>query len=250
MKLVVPTIALDLSLLERLLESIDYRVSITIINNGDNEKSIAHLLSPDAGVLYSKNNLGVAASWNLIPHQWTWSSDKAWIFVNDDIQFEPGALGEFCRKVDELADKESFIMWDETDYFACFAWTRVGVERFGLFDENYFPGYEEDADMKMRWAVEGYRPPNVFGKHCPMKHGKPQCGGPRYNKMIQDGASIRLDYFIRKWGTLDFRQPLFKHPFNDPTKSLKDWEIEPWIRKKLQATWDEFISQPNPSIYT
>lgn len=227
--IIVPTLNLDKSLLSRLLDSIDHPVYV-------------HRRWNDY------NNIGVAATWNLGPD--LFPDQEAWIICNDDVQFEPGALGEFCQKVEELADKESFIMWDDTDYFACFAWTRVGVERFGLFDENFFPAYEEDADMKMRWKIAGYQPPNMFGKNCPMKHGKPQCGGPRYNQMIQDGAYYRRGYFVRKWGTLDFNKPVFKTPFNDPNKSLKDWTIEPDMRANLQKTWDDFINQPNPSIYT
>lgn len=227
--LFVPTVTMDLSLVRKLQESIDYPLDLRIHSN-------------------RFKNIGVAASWNLCPNKF--SHANSWIIVNEDVQFEPGALGEFCRKVDELADKEPFIMWNESEGFCCFAWTRVGVERFGLFDENFYPAYLEDWDMKMRWKIAGYRPPNVFGKDCPLKHGKPQCGGPRYNKMIQDGAELRKDYFMRKWGTMDYSNPAYNSPFATETETIKDWTIEPDLRAKLQKTWDDFISQPNPSIYT
>lgn len=225
----IPTLSLDLSLSKRLIESIDTKgVRLHFVDN-------------------RRRNWGVARSWNLATKME--ADEKAWIICNDDVQFEPGALKTFVECVNALADKESFIMFNEAEGFCCFAWTWVGVERFGLFDENFFPAYEEDWDMKMRWSAVGYRPPNVFGKALPLKHGK-ACGGPRYNKMIQDGAELRKDYFIRKWGRLDYKDPPYKTPFNDPNKSVKDWTIEPDLRAKLQKTWDDFISQPNPSIYT
>lgn len=229
MILLVPTIGLGLDLMDRLNASIDTPIRVHVVMN-------------------SIINRGVAASWNQAPE--IYPNEKAWIIVNEDVEFNKGALGKFCRKVDELADKECAVMWDETNYFACFAWTRVGVERFGLFDENYYPAYLEDWDLKMRWSIAGYRPPNVFGKNCPMKHGKHQTGGPRYNQMIQDGAALRKDYFMRKWGTMDYDHPVYKHPFNDPTKRLKDWTIEPELNAELKHTWHDFITQPNPSIYT
>lgn len=228
MVILVPYLGLDVSLIARLRASIDAQVYLHIVPN--------NLL-----------NIGVAASWNKAPQ--LYPKEKAWIICNEDVVFDPGALGAYCRKVDELADKESFIMFNEDNGFCCFAWTRVGVERFGLFDENFYPAYEEDWDMKMRWSVAGYNPPNVFGKALPLKHGKPP-GGPRYNQMIQDGAALRRDYFIRKWGVLDYKDPVYKTPFNDPSKTIKDWTIEPGLRAELEQTWHDFISQPNPSIYT
>jgi GT2 family glycosyltransferase len=239
--LLVPAIGLDLNLINRFADSIDFPIAHKcIVNNGRlGVFDDFHKQRPDWGIYETGHNIGVAASWNLAPQ--FWPNEKCWLICNEDVWFEKGSLEAICKGSDRLADNCDMVHTNET--YPCFVWTRRGIRRFGTFDENFFPLYYEDWDMRFRHRLGNADLPIVVqsGVH----HGKPYHGGQNWNGM-KDGCGVfNREYFLRKWGDLD--APKFKTPYNQGG-NLGHWSFEEARRRKIEPIWETFMSMPNPSI--
>jgi GT2 family glycosyltransferase len=133
-------------LCDRMLASIDYPVQdVIVVDNAPNDwtptkpelvKRIHHIRMPQ--------NLGVAASWNLIIKASPFA--PSWIIVNDDVVFEPGSLETMSGEL--RSDVVQF--FQVSPRWAAFAIGEKVVERVGLFCELYHPAYFEDTDYERR----------------------------------------------------------------------------------------------------
>lgn len=244
--LLVPTVGLDLGLLERLAYSIDYPIAHKIVLNNGKPGSVNQFIKnhPDWKVNEHYKNFGVAESWNQAPY--IFPKEKSWLIVNDDVWFGPGYLGVLCKVcTDDFVSSQHMIFTHPTaETPQCFVWTRKAVDEFGYFDENFWPAYYEDLDMRFRFKIG-----NASTYHIPLygqNHGKPYPGGQNWNGM-KDGAGLfNRAYFLKKWGSLE--KPLWNHPYNDPSLSIRDWKMDHGRRSKIEPIWDTFMSMPNPSI--
>lgn len=242
--LLVPTIALDISLLDRLAASVDHPIrDKVVINNGRNGALDQWKKShPDWSVLDQDENLGVAGSWNLAPL--IFPRDDAWLICNDDIWFNPGFLRQFCEAIDTHATSHDVIRLNETSPYYCFPWTRHNLDDYGTFDENFWVAYHEDCDMNRRLTLAGAKWNNIFQGPV-VNHGKPKCGGVEYNALIQGVGLFLRDYWRRKWG--GFPQPTYAAPFG--ACPLHRWTLDRVMRAKIRPLWETFMAQTNPSIY-
>ena len=242
--LLTATLGLDLSLLDRLAASIDYPVqSKVVINNGRPDALDKWKQShPDWTVFTSGENVGCAGAWNAAPM--LWPGEKAFLIVNDDQELQPGCLETIFKAADQQADDYDILYVNPYDAFDIFVWTAKGVRDFGLFDENFWPAYFEDYDMRARFAAGKSKVFYIGDKTFPIKHGKPHLAGSKYQAMLLGCGPLNEDYYLRKWG-----YGKFKTPFNNPTRSLGYWRVEVDGRAKRQKFWDAFWNQSNPSVY-
>lgn len=246
--LVVPTLALDLSLLTRLANSIDYPLDIKIIINNGKRGALNDWMAqhPHWLIYESGYNKGCAGAWNMAPRI---CSDKEWWLIsNDDQEFQPGCLEKICNAAIAHAKDNHILYVNPYDAFDMFVWTARGVRDFGLFDENFWPIYYEDYEMRLRFKIGGAKIHYVGDATFPVKHGKQAAGKP-YHDMLAGCKPINEYYFMRKWGTLDDKNPNFMTPFNDPEKHINEWEFEGERRDQREIFWDAFWNVPNPSIY-
>ncbi len=248
--LFVPTLGLDLSLLERLANSVDYAIHAKcVFNNGEpgalDSFKDAH---PDWIVKESAwGNRGVAGSWNdcakLFPEE------DQWLLVNEDAYFLPGYLEQIC-KMARAYPMEPVIFLNNSNAFYCFVWTRRGKDEFGEFDENFWPAYYEDCDYRVRLKLKGY---NGFVYALqglePLPHGKPKTGGMNYNAMLQGCGLLNRAYWKRKWGNQDFTTATHETPYKDHRLSVDQWAWYPEGRSIRKEIYDAWMSLPNPSIY-
>lgn len=246
--LLVPTLGDDLTLLNRLADSIDSPIDYKaiILNNerwGLEEWRASH---PDWVVFNKGHNLGVAASWNLAPE--TYHKNDAWLIVNDDFVFQPGQLEKLCKLADANAGKFHTAHLTETEGYNCFVWTRKAVREIGLFDENFFPAYYEDYDYRLRLRLAGGISINCGYEDSEIVHGKPYSGGARYRRFLDAIDVYAREYFIRKWDAVsDSPTSLtFTSPFNDRLLPLSHWELEQERHDELREMWNEFINVENP----
>lgn len=245
--LIVPTIALDVSLLDRLAKSVDYPVTKVAINGGrpnalDGFKS----RWPDWKIFNYSPNLGFGGSCNMGTK--LYPNEDGWILMNDDGEFMPGCLERMCKASEEHAKDCHVIYVNANDSFDICVWTKKGVKEFGLFDENYYPAYFEDYDMRSRFRLNENFKAHYIKQPFPVKHGKPRPTGPAYNSMMNALKPLNEDYMYRKWGTLSDR-PVFSHPFNDPSQALNYWSLELENRERREVICKRFWSQKNPSLY-
>lgn len=247
--LFVPTLGLDLSLLERLANSVDYAIrSKVAYNNGEpgalESFKDAH---PDWIVKESAwGNRGVAGSWNdcakLFPEEPTW------LIMNEDAWFLPGYLETICTVARNA--KQPVIFLNNSNAFYCFVWTALGKKEIGEFDENFWPAYYEDCDYKVRLAMKGY---NGFvyalqGRE-PLPHGKPRTGGVNYNAMLQGCGLLNRVYWLKKWGNQDFTTATYQTPYHDHRLTVDQFAWYPEERAVRRQIYDAWLSLPNPSIY-
>ena len=71
-----------------------------------------------------------------------------WVISNHDVRFEPGFLKEMNEKAQ---DQEVGIVHGSGGGWDIFLLKDWMVQKYGLFDENLYPGYCEDMDYGMRF---------------------------------------------------------------------------------------------------
>lgn len=249
--LFVPCLGMDGALLERLANSIDFPVKYKVALNNGTAGALEDFSNRHADWIVKESpvgNMGVAASWNWIAK--TMPDEPAWLMVNEDAWFLPGYLEKICRCTDANPN-EPIIYLNNSNAYYCFVWTKAGRERCGLFDENFWPAYYEDNDMRVRHRMMGiekfvYALPDL----PPLPHGKPSVGGMNYGAMIQGCGLLGRAYWYRKYGSFDFEKSSFPYPYKDHRIKPNEWVYYPEHRAKLQPLWDTFITLPNASIYT
>lgn len=248
--LFVPSIGLDVSLLDRLADSIDCPLLHRVAWNNGPEGALDDFAErrPDWIIKDSPvGNRGCGGSWNECA-KW-FSSEPAWILANEDCYFLPGYLERICNTA--LANLHApAIFLNDSDAFYCWVWTQVGRERFGDFDENLWPAYYEDCDMRIRHRLSGVTEyPYALQGLPPLPHGKPRSGGTNYSAMIQGCGLLNRAYWRRKWGSDSHEGAGYSTPYKDQRLAVKDWVWYPEHRAELFPLWRAFIQQPNPSIY-
>ena len=146
----------------------------------------------------------------------------------------------------------SVIYVNKCESLGFFVWTKRGIERFGLFDENFWPAYREDWDMKARFKTQ--TPPDHFcivnDLSFPVKHDKPFPCSKSYHKTLEKIWQVDNGYFKRKWGDVDDWHswysggPKFKTPFGNPDLKISDWTLDSDVRAKREAIWVRMV-QPH-----
>jgi hypothetical protein len=236
--------------------SVDYPVEnfIIINNNGRGEIDseldelckITHPFIENIKVCHLPANLGVAGAWNLIIKSYMMA--PWWVIVNDDVAFNPGLLQEI--DVHMNADPHlGMIHPNKGDFglgsYDLFVIRDTIVQAFGLFDENCYPAYCEDADYIMRLK---HRPiKTIVGTEHGFMHGhgtasdyynenvgsRTKKSSPEMEQMLEQANLTNFEYLNTKWGK-DWRivQPS-KDPFGDPSIpiSYTQFDLE-FVRSK------------------
>lgn len=248
MILFVPCLSLDTSLITRLADSIDYPLTKVAFNNGP-EDALEKFGDTHPWIIIDSRtgNKGVADSWNTCAKMFP--NEPSWLIVNEDCWFLPGQLEKICECADANPN-EPVIFLNSSQAFYCFVWTAAGRKEFGEFDANFFPGYYEDCDYRVRMQLKG-KTDYVYALESEpvVPHGKPRTGGVNYTAMLQGAGLINRAYWKRKWGSLDFEEATYQTPYNDHRLGVNEWVWDPAHRAKLFPLWETFMSLPSPSIY-
>lgn len=204
----------------RLLMSVDYPVDefVIINNNGKGEldddldllKKIKHNFIKKITVCHMPRNIGVSGAWNLIIK--CYMNCPYWIIVNDDVSFGYGLLEEMNSYAQ---DNEIGLIHGNPGDFNVGSWDLFlirdwVVKDFGLFDENFYPAYCEDADYIMRFI---HRPiKKITSLESNYYHGlgnKDQyyeCGSqttrtdPGLKQRLEEINQQNFSYMYEKWG--------------------------------------------------
>lgn len=248
--LFVPSLSLDLSLLDRLAASVDYPVKYKVILNNGIPGALAAWEEAHKDWIVkesSMGNRGVAGSWNDCAKMF--SDEPCWLIMNDDAWFSPGYLKKICDCADKNLTAPMIHLNDSNAYY-CFVWTAAGRKEYGEFDENFFVAYYEDAEMRVRHRLKGFKDyPYALPNLPPLQHGKPRTGGVNYNAMLQGMGLLNRAYWLKKWGSLDFEKATYENPYRDVRIPINEWIWDPLHRANLFPLWQAFLSLPNPSIY-
>lgn len=232
--------------LERLIDTIDYPVKdLFIINNSActiTTSNISNLINNKKSKYIDRiflcnlpGNIGCSASWNLIIKSYIMA--PYWIISNHDIGFTPG----FLQSLVELAEDqetgivfgkgEEIILEETTIVKGCwdiFLIKDFAVQKYGLFDENFFPAYSEDIDYMFRTMVD---PIKMNYSNVPYFHGETTDYAISGSQTWRQDFNLKTKLYVarwinehgympKKWGP-DWQQwKLYKNPFNKPDIGL------------------------------
>lgn len=170
---------------------------ILVVDNG-------RRLKPREGVQIHRplNNLGVAASWNLIARE-AFARGLDAIILNDDVVPSCVAFERLLSYQEPIV----LIGWP------IFRLTPRAFERIGPFDESFWPAYREDNDYVWRAKVAGV--PIRLVKDTASRHaGSATIARFPVSKRDQFLRTTELrDYYVRKWGGPPGRER-FEEPFD------------------------------------
>lgn len=222
------------SWLEKLIASVDYPTKdfVIINNNGRGELTgdidricqTSHPYIQNFHPVHLPRNIGCSGAWNLIIK--LFMNSPYWIIVGHDIEFTTGLLP---KMVDLSSDPIYGMVHGQhgpTDYtggYSLFLIRDWVVRDFGLFDENFYPGYLEDTDYEMRFMVHPIKRHLSVG--MPYKHGGTfdyaETGSQTWrsdlslkNKIDYGHYLNATEYMEKKWGPNWRRFQPYKNPFN------------------------------------
>ena len=175
-----------------------------------------------------------------------------WIIVNDDVAFGHGLLKEM---VDAYAENVNvgMIHPNKGDFnlgsWDLFLISDIIIQEFGLFDENLYPAYCEDADYIMRFAHAPIS--KVIGLNSTYYHGpgtkeeyythgsQTKKADPLLNDKLEKINQTNFEYMNKKWGEGWRTCSPNVYPFNKPDipKSYTTYDLD-FLRKKYLGFGD------------
>jgi len=186
----------------------------------------------------------LAAAWNKGISEAIKDGCDVIIVSNDDAIFAPNTIDRLAVEtiamqdkfvialpvdvLDELDDPSDILFVEEETFagskniedqsFSCFAIRPDFFEICGTFDENFDPAWWEDADMKYRIRLLGYKMLQTSVPYVHLRHQSTK-------KLTMPLNSIKSgEYYFKKWGSAKKDlQELYKTPYNDHSISPKEW---------------------------
>ena len=164
-----------------------------------------------------ERNRGVAASWNIGIETMRQRGADWLIILSATMRFGEPGMTDFIKAVFNT----------EADILACepsHGWHLIAIrssvfDRVGTFDENFYPIYFEDTDFSYRCEVAGdIKWDSVTGIDVT------SMGNAHSGRLagITSNGQRQVDFILKKWGgTRDHY--IYKTPFNEPGRSIKDW---------------------------
>lgn len=231
----------DLSI--RMLQSIDYPIGkLVMVDNAVDESIVAandyarkhftNVVIFNPGYDQPKPvNLGFAGgfNWALRHHMAEWM-----LLVGNDVQFHPGQLQKIAEYWNRHKNDLPPMGVVNTNYgWHCTGITRAGLEVIGYLDENCTPLYAEDVDWNWRHTVarkQGLLSYPAEGECQIHVHhdgsATTKALSPEKAEKMAKAFERNVAYVTAKWGGAQTHE-VFEHPFNDPSKSIRDWTMIP-----------------------
>lgn len=206
----------------RLLMSVDYPVdNLVIINNNgkgeideelNNLTKVTHKFIKNIKVVHMPANIGVSGAWNLIIKCYMMA--PYWIISNDDVAFGPGFLEEMATAAE--SDPEVGMVHGHSGDFNVGSWDLFLIKdfvirKYGLFDENLYPAYCEDADYIMRFIHDPLK--RIMSLNNTYYHGmgdktqyyehgsQTKKSMPYLENKLNLCNETNFEYLNKKWGT-------------------------------------------------
>lgn len=187
--------------LHRLFSSIDYPVDNFVVfnNNGrgqitkavDALRDIANPHVKNVHIVHMPGNMGCAGAWNLIIKSFVMA--PYWVITNHDVMFLPGFLAEMVAK---SRDPNIGMVHGWDGGWDVFLLKDDVVRKCGLFDENTYPAYCEDADYTVR--VNHLNIQRVMTVGVDYYHGNAINDYSDASKTVHEAAKAHEDELVNK----------------------------------------------------
>ena len=222
------------SWLEKLIASVNYPTeNFVIINNngrGQLTEDINNLCKQKHPFIekfhpvHLPSNIGCSGAWNLIIK--LFMNSPYWILTGHDIEFTDGFLDKMVSL--SKPDKIGMVHGHEGPLpfmggYSLFLIKDWVIRDFGLFDENFYPGYLEDTDYEMRVINCPIVRHVTVG--IPYKHGGTFEYGVSGSQTWRSDLTLKdkidyghylnaTEYMEQKWGPNWRHCQPYKYPFN------------------------------------
>ena len=194
---------------------------ILVVDNSPNSDTLnLHNGNELNGPFYSNveyvhypQNYGVAGSWNLGLAK---GADYT-LILSTSVRFTK-TLKEVLAQIPDQA-KDTMAIYEGYHMVAI---SRELIEKVGNFDENFYPGYGEDADFGHRMDLLDIHPESFYNAgNTTIGSGLNKRSGTWEWDTTSKFRTGRLeDYWVHKWGG---HPGTFKTPFNNPDNSIGYW---------------------------
>ena len=178
-------------------------------------------------VVEPPTNMGYTAAVNFtiksLPHL-PW-----WCIANADVVFGPGDLARLAE-VMALGGPR----WIGIGDWRVFGLSFEAVEAVGLWDENFFPAYCEDADYEYRCRLAGVLATVIDGTTSHAGSAAIRSDIRYANANFKRSYPANVAYFEAKWAGHLRGGEKFTTPF-DRGGSIKDWTLD--IRRLRDNAW-------------
>ncbi len=179
-------------------------------------------------------NRGVAGSWNIGARQVLDEGADWLVSLSAATRFGPHRGLDFLAQLEALPDAWVVESCAPVGWHLI-GWHRRCFERIGLFDENHWPAYGEDADWSWRLlvAIDEDRPRAPWVKVevdawiAMQGHGSRLAG-------IRPDYDATWAYHVAKFGGLSGHER-FRRPFDDESLPLSWWPVPPDPRSIIGA---------------
>jgi len=237
--------------IKQLINSVDYPTDNFVIfdNNGRSElveeldKMVkkVHPFIKKLTVCHLPANIGCSGAWNMIIK--CYMNAPYWIITNHDIQFTSGFLEEMIRLSSDI--EVGMVHGSAGDFgnggYDLFLIKDWVVQKYGLFDENFYPAYCEDADYIMRFKYQPIK--RITSVNKPYLHG----GGSNYyetgqqtkkeepdlEEKLNNANLINFEYMTKKWSEGWRMINPARFPFNNSTMPLSTTTYDlDYVRRK------------------
>jgi len=197
----IPTLnRADLLLPSLKMYSRDFKEKIYVIDNGNQGiQSFANI-----EVIANKQNIGVAASWNVLCDKIFEQLDYA-LILNDDIYLRKTSLD-----IEMMINIRGNNLIRATPDWCAFIISKKIYNKVGRFDECFFPAYYEDSSYEYRMKLSGVTMiaapalnPFIYN-NCKTMEKMPE---------LQELGKNNKQLYINMWGGEPKREK-FKKPYN------------------------------------
>ncbi len=220
-------------LLKRCVESIDVPVGrLVIIDGSETGHGIPAGVSPNS--IISVPGGGVSSGINLTIKTF---SAPWWFISSNDVEYRPGDLQKMAEAAEARHLERSAFYGNLAAAYQII--TRLGVEKVGLYDENFYPMYLEDFDWMYRAKLADLIPENVEGTNT--LHGEHgECAATarssiEVSRQNEKNWPILSNYYFQKWGGHRIgASEKFTTPFNNPHLPIQYWQYDPALREQLR----------------
>jgi hypothetical protein len=191
--------------------------------DGMDDDLVEHLLVVDN----THRNLGLAASWNMGARRVLRDSLDWLVILSAATRFGPEGGRDFVALLDHHDTDETWVLESSAPVNQhLFAFSRPCLERVGLFDENFFPIYGDDADISRRVHVAQQDDGAGKWDNEPVDAWIAMAGHATKLAGVTVDFPKTWAYYETKWGGLSGHET-FTRPFGDPDLPLSFWPVPP-----------------------
>ncbi len=210
--------------LKRLVSGIADKTKLIIVHNYDHPRTIEigkKCKKEGAEIIpFLGDNRGSCESWNIGLRKMDTTPSRFVIIFSPGTQFPKGADQFVDTVLDAEKNNPKLCYRIRGDGFHTVCITKKLHEILGLFDENLYPAYRDDADWQRRVSLLGFRfSESLFN----IEKELTLTTGARNNYIFAHywhNLDIQIPYYVEKWGG-DVGMEKYKLPFGN--KPLSYW---------------------------